>query len=103
MDYDDNGLQLLPPLASILADQQQALHEDYNKYILMMLDQQTPQERLELNEIEVQQYEVIPLIEGALQQKAATTSTLPEPNLASTENAVPEGDIGLQENLNAST
>ncbi len=84
MDYDDNSLQLLPPSASILADQQQALHKDYNKYISMTLDQQTPQERLELNEIKVQQYEEIPLPEGALQQKAATTYTLPEPNLAYT-------------------
>jgi hypothetical protein len=103
VDYDDNSQQLLPPLASILADQQQALHEDYNKYIPMTLDQQTPQERPELNEVEAQQNEEILLPEGALQEKAATTSTLPEPNLASTENAVPEGGISMHENLNAST
>jgi hypothetical protein len=69
----------------------------------MTLDQQTPQERLELNKFEAQQFEEIPLPEGALQEKAATTSTLPRPNLASTELAIPEGDKGLQENLNAST
>jgi hypothetical protein len=62
-----------------------------------------PSRRLELNKFEAQQYEKIPLPEGALQEKAATTSTLLEPNLASTENAVPEGDIGLQEILKAST
>ncbi len=38
-----------------------------------------------------------------LQEKATNTSTLPEPNLASTENAVPDGDIGLHENLNVNT
>jgi hypothetical protein len=103
VDYDDNSQQLLPPLASILADQQQALHEDYNEYIPMTLDQQTPQERPELNEFEMHQNEEIPLPEGALQEKAATSSTLPEPNLASTENAVPEGDMSLHGNLNAST
>ncbi len=64
MDYDDNGQQLLPPLASILPDQQQALHEDYNEYIPMTLVQQ-PQERPELNKFEVHQYEEIPLPEGA--------------------------------------
>jgi hypothetical protein len=56
-----------------------------------------------LNKFEAQQYEEIPLPEGALQENAATTYTLPEPNLASTENAAPEGDIGLQENSNASS
>jgi hypothetical protein len=74
----------------------------------MTLDQQTPQEVLELNKFEVHQYEEIPLPEGDLQEKAATTSTLPAPNLASphlasTENAVPEGGIGLHANSNAST
>jgi hypothetical protein len=69
----------------------------------MTLDQQTPQERPELNKFKAHQYEEIPLPEGALQEKATTTSTLPEPNLASTENAVPGGDIGLHENSNAST
>ncbi len=108
MDYNDNGQQLLPPLASVLADQQQTLHEDYNKYIPMTLDQQTPQEVPELNKFEAHQYEEIPLPEGDLQERATTTSTLPAPNLASshlasTENAVPEGDIGLHENSNAST
>ncbi len=51
----------------------------------------------------MQQYEEIPLLEGALQKKAGTTSTLQEPNLASTEKAVPEGDIGLQAKSNATT
>ncbi len=69
----------------------------------MMLDQQTPQERLELNKFEAQQYEEIPLPEGALQDKNANTSTLPEPYLASTENAVPEEDMGLQVDSNTST
>jgi hypothetical protein len=73
-----------------------------------MLDQQTPQERPELNEFKAHQYEEILLPERASQEKATTTSTLSapnlaSPNLASTENAVPEGDIGLHENSNAST
>jgi hypothetical protein len=66
VDYNDNGQQLLPPLTSILADQQQALHEDHNKHIPMTLDQQTPQERPELNKLQAYQYEEIPLPEGAL-------------------------------------
>jgi hypothetical protein len=65
VDYDDNGQQLLPLLASILVDQQQALHEDYNEYIPMTLDQQTLQERLELSKFKAQQYEEITLPEGA--------------------------------------
>jgi hypothetical protein len=74
----------------------------------MTLDQQTPQEVPELNKFEAHQYGKIPLKEGDSQEKATTTSTLPAPNLASphlasTENAVSEGDIGLNENSNAST
>jgi hypothetical protein len=108
VDYNDNSQQLLPPLASILANQQQALHDDYNEYIPMTLDQQTPQEVPELNKFKAHQGEEIALPEGDSQEKATTTSTLPAPNLASpylasTENAVPEGDIGLHENSNAST
>jgi hypothetical protein len=38
VDFDDNVQQILPPLASILADQQQSLQEDYNKYIPTILD-----------------------------------------------------------------
>jgi hypothetical protein len=74
----------------------------------MTLDQQTPQEVPELNEFKAHQYEEIPLPEEDLQEKATTTSTLLAPNLASphlasSENAVPEEDIGLHENSNAST
>jgi hypothetical protein len=70
VEYDDNGQQLLPPLAFILADQQQALNKDYSKYIPMTLDQQTPQDRPKLNEYEVHQYEEIPLPEGAITRES---------------------------------